>query len=137
MISLIQWRKLGGKGSFLLSNINLLASSVQKANILQLQLLKRMFCALTPNIAIKADGSIGKPIISENASKINFQTLYKLVHVQNMCKRLAGACLHLSQIITFISNIYITHFCTCLVVTKLKHLFALNKQVKNIHGITF
>ncbi len=47
---------------------------------------------------MKGDGSIGKPIISENVLKINFQKLYKLGHVQNICKRFAGACLHLSQI---------------------------------------
>ncbi len=54
-----------------------------------------MFCAVTPNIA-KGDGSIGKLIISENASKINFQKSYKLGHVQNN--------------ITCIFNIYINIF---------------------------
>lgn len=62
-----------------------------------------MFCAVTPNIVIKGDGSIGKLIISENASKINFQKLFKLGHVQNNT--------------TFIFNIYIFFF-TYRVLTK-------------------
>uniref|UniRef100_A0A1A8JKF3 Uncharacterized protein n=2 Tax=Nothobranchius kuhntae TaxID=321403 RepID=A0A1A8JKF3_NOTKU len=73
------------------------ARNVQKVNILPCHSLICMFCGVTPNKAIKGDGSTETFNTLEKVSNIENQKLCSLGQVQNEWTRSAESCLHLSH----------------------------------------
>lgn len=98
MTSLIHWLYVGGRTSFHLNRISLLANKEQKAIMLRWLPEKVASSGATPNSEIRGDGCIVLPHIPENASKMDCQKLCSLGHSQNMCSSVAGPCLHRSHV---------------------------------------
>lgn len=82
--------------SFHLDKISLLASKELKVFVKCPG--KELASGPTSNSEIIGDGSIAVPHITENVSKTDCQKVHNFGHDQNMCIRVAGACLQRSHV---------------------------------------
>ena len=60
--------------------------------------LRCISCGITPNIAATAEGSMSISKTSERALSSDRQNLFNFGQDQNMCARVADACIHRSHI---------------------------------------
>lgn len=60
--------------------------------------LRCISCGATPNIAVVAEGSMDTSKKYEKVLNIDCQKQFSFGQNQNMCERVAGACLHRSHI---------------------------------------
>lgn len=96
--SVIHCEHEGGEESFQCNSTSLLANRIQKAIIFNFCLFRCLPCGMVPDRPAKGHGSNGSPTILESVQKTNCQNRWSIEPVQNICRRVAGACLHLSLV---------------------------------------